>query len=61
MPNKENLSGKVKEYEEAVRKIRDTTGVSDPNEIIQKFSSHSETLKNLELQKQKNEKKIQEL
>ena len=60
-PNKENLSGKVKEYEDAVRKIREATGVSDANEIIQKFSTHSETLKNLDIQKQKNEKKILEL
>ncbi len=60
-PNKENLSGKVKEYEDAVRKIRDATGVSDANEIIQKFSTHSDTLKSLEIQKQKNEKKLMEL
>jgi hypothetical protein len=39
----------VKEYEDAVRKIREATGVSDANEIILKFSTHSETLKNLDI------------
>jgi hypothetical protein len=39
----------VKEYEEAVKKIREQTGVSEANDIIQKFMTHSETLKNLEI------------
>jgi len=48
---------KVKSYEEAFRKIKEATGVSDVNEIIQKFTTQEETARNLEnLQKEYQEK-----
>merc|ERR1711943_13190 len=38
---------KITTYEEAFRKIKDATGVSDVNEVIQKFLTQDETHNNL--------------
>lgn len=38
---------KITTYEEAFRKIKDATGVSDVNEVIQKFLTQDETRNNL--------------
>ncbi len=61
LQNKENISSRLTDFENAVRKIKDATGVSDANEIIQKFATHTETYKSLEHLKNKNERKILEL
>lgn len=38
--NKENhVKSKLQEYENAVKKIKDATGVTDINEIIKKFAT----------------------
>ena len=49
------------EYEKGVKKIFESTGIADANEIIQKFATHNETYKSLEHVKSKNERKILEL
>eukprot|EP00362_Geleiidae_sp_MMETSP1317_P001183 CAMPEP_0201282310 /NCGR_PEP_ID=MMETSP1317-20130820/5290_1 /ASSEMBLY_ACC=CAM_ASM_000770 /TAXON_ID=187299 /ORGANISM="Undescribed Undescribed, Strain Undescribed" /LENGTH=179 /DNA_ID=CAMNT_0047594571 /DNA_START=457 /DNA_END=996 /DNA_ORIENTATION=- len=38
---------KILDYEEAFRRIKEATGVSDVNEVIQKFSTQEDTLNNL--------------
>ena len=60
--DKENtVTSRLKEYEKGVRKINELTGISDANEIIQKFATHGETFKSLEHLKNKNERKILDL
>ena len=59
--NKENIMTKLEEYENAVKKIKEATGLSDVNEIIQKFATQNETYKSLEHMKGKNDRKILEL
>ncbi len=44
-----------------MRRIKDATGVSDVNEIIQKFATQHDTYNNLLGLKQNNEKKLSEL
>ena len=44
-----------------MQRIKDNTGVTDVNEIIQKFSTQEDTLKNLEELKQENEHKMNKL
>lgn len=62
MLTKENIiANRLKDYEAAVKKIRESTGVSDINEIVQKFATQTETLKQLEHIKSKNERKLMEL
>ena len=34
-----NVKSKLQEYENAVKKIKDATGVNDINEIIKKFAT----------------------
>ena len=34
---------RLEDYDEAMRRIKDATGVSDVNEIIQKFSTQHDT------------------
>ena len=34
-----NVKSKLQEYENAVKKIKDATGVTDINEIIKKFAT----------------------
>jgi hypothetical protein len=58
---KENLTGRLNEYERGVKKIFEATGIADANEIILKFASHNETLKSIEHMKAKNERKILDL
>lgn len=58
---KENVIGRLNEYERGVKKIFEITGISDANEFIQKFATHNETFKNLEHVKSKNERKILDL
>lgn len=49
---------KLKEFDKAMRRIKDATGVADVNEIIQKFSTQTDTLNNLNEMKAANERKI---
>jgi uncharacterized coiled-coil protein SlyX len=44
-----------------MRRIKDSTGVSDVNEIIQKFATQNDTLNNLNELKAENERKNAEL
>merc|ERR1711998_395967 len=44
---KEDEQEKINTYEEAFRKIRDATGVSDVSEVISKFLTQEETQKRL--------------
>merc|ERR1711896_677 len=44
---KEDEQEKITTYEEAFRKIRDATGVSDVSEVISKFLTQEETQKRL--------------
>jgi len=39
---------RLKDYDEAMRRIKDATGVSDVNEIIQKFATQHDTYSNLQ-------------
>ncbi len=55
------VTSRLKDYEKGVRKIHELTGISDANEIIQKFATHGETFKSLEHIKNKNERKILDL
>ena len=49
------------DYNSAMQRIKDNTGVTDVNEIIQKFSTQEDTLKNLKELKQENEHKMNKL
>ena len=57
MSDKERL----RDYDEAMRRIKDATGVSDVNEIIQKFATQQDTYNNLLELKQNNERKLMDL
>jgi len=52
---------RLEDYDEAMRRIKDATGVSDVNEIIQKFATQHDTYNNLLELKSTNEKKLLEL
>lgn len=52
---------KILGYEEAFRRIKESTGVSDVNEVIQKFSTQGDTLRNLEDLRKDNQRKLDEL
>jgi hypothetical protein len=52
---------KIKDYESAFRRIKEATGVSDVNEIIQKFNTQEETLANLEGLRRENQNRIENL
>ena len=52
----EEQERKITTYEEAMNKIKDTTGVSDIKEVVQRFLSQGETQKHLEQLKTNNEK-----
>jgi len=45
-------------YEEAMKQIREATGVSDVNDVILKLSTQEETYENLKDVKSTNEKKL---
>lgn len=59
--NTAELEEKVREYEEADKKIRETTGADDINEICQKFSNLRETKEKLEKEKKDLEKLCDQL
>ncbi len=46
---------KLQDYDNAMRRIKDATGVSDVNEIIQKFQTQGDTLSNLKELQQEND------
>ena len=52
---------KIMDYKEAVQAIKDATGVSDANEIIQKFLTQEDTQKNLQLLTKENQGTIDRL
>ena len=58
--NKEEKQ-KIKDYEEAFRRIKEATGVHDVNEIIQKFSTQEETSENLENLRKEHQAKLESL
>lgn len=52
---------RLEDYDEAMRRIKDATGVSDVNEIIQKFATQHDTYNNLQELKVANERKLLDL
>ena len=52
---------RLEDYDEAMRRIKDATGVSDVNEIIQKFATQQDTYNNLLELKANNERKLLDL
>lgn len=52
---------KIMDYKEAVQAIKDATGVSDANEIIQKFLTQEDTQKNLQQLTKDNQSTIDRL
>lgn len=54
----EEQERKITTYEEAMNKIKDTTGVSDIKEVVQRFLSQGETQKHLEQLKTNNDKML---
>ncbi|ORX37506.1 hypothetical protein BCR36DRAFT_443411 [Piromyces finnis] len=52
---------KLAEYEETMRLIKEATGVSDVNDVINKFQSQGETHSHLKSLEEQNRAKIQEL
>ena len=63
MRNSQNieLEKKVKEYEEADKLVRETTGADDINEICQKFSNLRETKDKLKKERKDLEKMFESL
>jgi hypothetical protein len=59
--NTEKEIAKLAEYEEAFRKVKEITGVSDVNEIIQKFLTQQKTKENLTVVTNEQNKKIENL
>lgn len=54
----EEQERKITTYEEAMNKIKDTTGVSDIKEVVQRFLSQGDTQKHLDTLKMNNEKML---
>ena len=54
----EEQERKITTYEDAMNKIKDTTGVSDIKEVVQRFLSQGETQKHLEQLKTNNDKML---
>merc|ERR1719420_473445 len=52
---------KIADYEEAFHRIKDATGVSDVNEVIQKFLTQEDTHKNLTTLTRENQSRIDQL
>lgn len=48
-------------FEEAMKRIKEATGVEDVNEIIQKFVTQEDTTNNLQELKNENDKKLAKL
>merc|ERR1719183_3167008 len=49
---------KIADYEEAFHRIKEATGVSDVNEVIQKFLTQEDTHKNLNALTRENQSRI---
>ncbi|CAG9333282.1 unnamed protein product [Blepharisma stoltei] len=52
---------KIKDYEDAFRRIKESTGVTDVNEVIQKFMTQEDTAANLENLRNEHQKKLEQL
>jgi len=52
---------KIQDYEEAFHRIKEATGVSDVNEVIQKFLTQEDTHKNLTSLTRENQSRIDQL
>lgn len=52
---------KLQMFEEAMKRIKEATGVEDVNEIIQKFVTQEDTTNNLQELKNENDKKLAKL
>merc|ERR1719420_1392598 len=52
---------KIADYEEAFHRIKESTGVSDVNEVIQKFLTQEDTHKNLTSLTRENQSRIDQL
>jgi hypothetical protein len=52
---------KISDYQEAFHKIKESTGVSDVNEVIQKFLTQEDTHKNLTSLTRENQAKVESL
>lgn len=52
---------KIQDYEYAFRRIKEATGVSDVNEVIQKFTTQEDTAKNLEELGREHQSKLEAL
>lgn len=52
---------KIKDYEDAFRRIKESTGVTDVNEVIQKFMTQEDTAENLENLRKEHQKKLEHL
>merc|ERR1711966_137658 len=52
---------KIADYEEAFHRIKEATGVSDINEVIQKFLTQEDTHKNLTSLTRENQSRIDQL
>ena len=48
-------------FEEAMKRIKEATGVEDVNEIIQKFVTQEDTTNNLQELRNENDKKLGKL
>ena len=57
----EEQQQKISTYEEAFRKIKEATGVSDTKEVVHRFENQGETQRHLEELKRDSEKQIQRL
>merc|ERR1719359_760879 len=57
----EEQKSKVNDYEEAFHRIKEATGVSDVNEVIQKFLTQEDTHKNLTQLTRENQSRIDQL
>merc|ERR1719183_3191969 len=52
---------RLMDYEEAFHRIKESTGVSDVNEVIQKFLTQEDTFENLQNLTRENQAKIEQL
>jgi len=57
----EQEKAKIADYEEAFHRIKEATGVSDVNEVIQKFLTQEDTHKNLNALTRENQSRIDQL
>ncbi len=57
----EDEKEKLSMFEEAMKRIKEATGVEDVNEIIQKFVKQEDTTNNLQELRNENDKKLAKL